>query len=143
MSDVSNQSAIIDEASTWFDLGCALQDAEQPQEALSAFRQAEAIDPNLPFLRPKIAWTHFMLQNFTTALDLYETLVRENPGDGGLWSDLSATAHRCREWDKALTASERAFQLNPNHPAILSNYSIILAEFGRFKRAHHLIARAV
>jgi tetratricopeptide (TPR) repeat protein len=113
MSDVSEQSPVIDEASAWFDLGCALQDAERHQEALSAFRQAEAIDPNLPFLRPRIAWTHFMLQSFTTALDLYETLVRENLGDGGVWSDLSLTAHRCREWDKALAASERAFQLNP------------------------------
>jgi Flp pilus assembly protein TadD len=140
--NVSQQSPVVDQASTWFDLGCTLQNAERPEEALSAFTQAQAIDPDFPFLRRRIAWTHFMLQNFTTALDLYEALVRENPSDGSAWSELSITAHRCRQWDKALAAAERAFKFNPNNPAILNNYSIILEEFRRFKRARHLMDRA-
>jgi tetratricopeptide (TPR) repeat protein len=109
MSNVSEQSSVVDEASTWFDLGCTLQNAERPEEALSAFTQAQAIDPSFPFLRHRIAWTHFMLKNFPTALGLYETLVRENPGDGSAWSDLSITAHRCRQWDKALAAAALTF----------------------------------
>jgi Flp pilus assembly protein TadD len=36
------------DASTWFDLGCALQDAERHAESLSAFEQAQAIDLDFP-----------------------------------------------------------------------------------------------
>ena len=90
MSDVSNQSTIIDEASTWYDLGCALQDAERHQEALSAFRQAEAIDPNFPFLRHKIAAAHFYLQNYSEALQLCEAIVRDTPDNFAAWTDLCA-----------------------------------------------------
>ncbi len=39
------------DASTWFDLGCALQRAERHREALAAYTQAQAIDPNFPTLR--------------------------------------------------------------------------------------------
>jgi tetratricopeptide (TPR) repeat protein len=143
MSKVSEQSPVVDEASTWFDLGCTLQNAERAEEALSAFTQAQALDPDFPFLRRRIAWTHFMLQNYTTALGLYEALVCEAPGDGNAWGELSIAAHRCRQWDKALGAAERAFKFNPNDQAILNNYSIILEEFRRFKRARHLMDRAI
>jgi len=130
-------------ADVWFDLGCELQRLERYQEALSAFEEAQAIDPNYPSLKNRIAFTHWGLKNFSTALDLYEALVRETPGDVGVWVNLSINAFQCRQFDKSLAAAERAFQLNPNNPVQLHAYSIILREFGRFKRALHLLERSV
>jgi tetratricopeptide (TPR) repeat protein len=143
MSGVSKQNSGVGEASTWFDLGCALQDTERHREALSAFRQAEAIDPNLPFLRNKIASAHLSLQSYDEALDLYQAIVRDAPNDVDAWTDLCATAHRLQQWDKSLAAAERAFQINPNHAMQLFNYSTILGEFRRFKKARHLLNRPV
>jgi tetratricopeptide (TPR) repeat protein len=130
-------------ASDWFDLGCELQRAERYQEALSAFEQAQALDPNIPSLKNRIASTHWGLKNHKTALDLYEALVRETPGDVGVWVNLSINAFQCRQFDKSLAAAERAFKLNPNNPVQLHGYSIILREFGRFKQARRLLERSV
>jgi hypothetical protein len=46
MSDVSKESAMVGDASIWFDLGCELQRAQRYQGALSAFEQAQVIDAN-------------------------------------------------------------------------------------------------
>ena len=142
MSDLVNIEATAP-AWDWFELGCELQNAGRHQEALSAFESAKAIDPNIPFLRQKMAFAHSCLRNYTTALDLFETLVRDMPSDVGAWSGLSINAFECRQWDKSLAAAEQAFKLNPNNAAQLHSYSIILREFGRFKRARHLLERAV
>jgi tetratricopeptide (TPR) repeat protein len=119
-----------------------LQDAQRYQEALSAFEQAQAIEPNFPSLRHRIAGAHFLLENCTKALDLYESLVRESPRDVNAWTWLSATLYKCRQWTRSLEAAERAFGINPNDPAQLYHYSLILGEFRRLKRARHLLNRA-
>ena len=49
MSEIEVAESV--DASTWFDLGCALQRAERHREALAAYTQAQAIDPNFPTLR--------------------------------------------------------------------------------------------
>src|ERR1700686_5386490 len=63
----SEQGPVVGEASTWFDLGCALQNGGRYQEALSAFEQAQAIDPNFPALQNKIASAYFPLKNYARA----------------------------------------------------------------------------
>ena len=143
MSDVIEQSPVVSDASTWFDLGCTLQDAEQYQEALSAFTQAQAIDPNYPDLQNRIGAAHFLLQNFTAALDVYEAMVCQAPGDVRGWANLSISAHRRRQWDKSLAAAQRAFEIDPNDSANLYHFGLILREVGRFKRARHLLNRAI
>jgi tetratricopeptide (TPR) repeat protein len=131
------------DASTWFDLGCSLQGAERHAESLSAFERAQAIDPHFPFLRHRTIMAHVFLNHFTCARDMSEALVRDMPRDHNAWTCLCVSAHRCREWDKSLAAVERAFALNSNDHWGLYNYSIILCEFRRFKRARHLMNRAV
>ena len=69
--------------------------------------------------------------------------MRDTPGDIQGWTLISANAYMLRQWDKSLAAAERAFQINPNDSAILDRYSIVLGEFRRFKRARHLLSRAV
>jgi len=126
-----------------FDLGCELQRAERYQEALSALEQAQAIDPNIPYIKHKIALSHLRLRNYTTALALYEAQVQETPNDLDAWVGLSISAFECRQWEKSLAKAEQAFKLNPNNALILHCYSIILREFGHFKRALHLLERSV
>jgi Flp pilus assembly protein TadD len=128
---------------TWFDLGCELQRADRHQEALSAFRQAQAIDSGVPYLKTKIGFEYCMLRDYSAALPIYESQVREVPNDLNAWNGLSFSAHRCRQWDKSLAAAERAFKLNPNNASVLHTFSIILAEFRRFKRARRGLERAV
>jgi hypothetical protein len=134
---------MISEAAAWFDLGCSLQDAQRYQGALEAFEQAQAVDPTFPSLRNRIAWVHLLLGNFTTSLNLSESLVRDTPRDMEAWTLISASAYMLRQWDKSLAAAERAFQINPNDSAQLYRYSLVLGEFGRFKRARYLLNRAV
>jgi hypothetical protein len=69
--------------------------------------------------------------------------VRETPGDVDVWVNLSINAFQCRQFDKSLAAAEQAFKLNPNNPVQLHAYSIILREFGHFKRARRLLERSV
>jgi Flp pilus assembly protein TadD len=131
------------EASTWYDLGCDLQLAQRHQEALAAFTQALEIDPNFPDLRNRIVRAYFFLEDYTEALKLSEALVRDTPRDRSAWTTLGATAYKCRAWDKSLKAAERAFELNPDDPWQLYNFFLVLREFGRFKRARHILNRAV
>ena len=69
--------ALSSEASTCFDLGCELQRAGRHQEALVAFTQALEIDSEFPDLRIRIARAYFFLEDYTTALDRCEDLVRD------------------------------------------------------------------
>jgi tetratricopeptide (TPR) repeat protein len=81
---------------SWFDLGCELQNADRHQEALSAFEQALAIDPGIPYLKNRIAVSHSCLKQYAKSLDIFEALVRENPGDLCAWIGISFNAYRYR-----------------------------------------------
>lgn len=108
-----------------------------------AFTQAQAIDPSLPDLRNRIVWGYFFLADYITALELSEALVRDTPRDINAWTTLGATAYKCREWGKSLKTAERAFELKPDDPWQLYNFFLVLRELGRFKRARHILKRAV
>ena len=66
MSDVSKRNPVIGEASTWFDLGGAIQDAERHQERLSAFTHEQVIDPN-SFPAKQDRCGVFLTTKYTTA----------------------------------------------------------------------------
>jgi tetratricopeptide (TPR) repeat protein len=87
----------------------------------------------------------FRLRTFssgTQELGNYETAF-DSPRDANAWTNLSAAAYRCRQWDQSLLAAQRAFELDSTQPQHLYNLSLILGEFRRFKRARRLMERVV
>jgi tetratricopeptide (TPR) repeat protein len=112
------------DASAWYDLGCAYLRAKQFREALSALEHARGIDPSYTGLRHATLQAHYWLGDYARALELGQVVVRECPKDVGAWILVVLSARFKGEWERALAWAKSAAQLNPASSGALHTLSV-------------------
>ncbi|WCM19997.1 tetratricopeptide repeat protein [Paraburkholderia bryophila] len=123
-------------ALTHFRLGYVLQMANRHGEAIAAYRRALAIEPTLPRLRSNLAGALMLTGGDPREqLALLESAVRDEPGEGDAWTNLT---HACRtgmDLPRALAAGAKAVQCAPLSPLAHNNYALALREAQRWAEA--------
>jgi tetratricopeptide (TPR) repeat protein len=130
-------------AKHWFDLGLALQHSRRAADALAAYRQAQAIDPDYPYLRNNIAAAHIDLDQAQPAIEILEPLVARAPSDGLAWINLGGVYRHTFQLERSVAAFDRALAVAPDNPLGYSNCGLTLKELQRWDDARAMFERAL
>ncbi len=92
--------------------------ASMRREAEAALRLA----PDLPEAHIAMAFVHDRAdQDFPRALAELKLALKDRPNDAELWQQIGYTSRRLGNWNQALTAFEKAAQLNPRNSDVFQD----------------------
>ncbi len=121
-----------------FRIGYTLQMANRNREAIAPYRHALAIDPILPKLRNNLAGALKLTGgDVSEQLALLQGAVRDDPGNGEGWTNLTDASRVNLNLPRALEAGARAVQCAPHSPLAHNNYALALREAQRWDEAEH------
>jgi tetratricopeptide (TPR) repeat protein len=101
--------------------GFALQAAGRLDEALAAYGEALAIDPNDSEAHGLVADVLAGEQKFADAIPHYQQFVAAHPHDGNGWTGLGVALIATGDRTAAIAAFERAVATDPNNPQFKAN----------------------
>jgi Flp pilus assembly protein TadD len=126
-----------------FRLGFALQMANLHREAVAPYRRALAIEPTLPQLRNNLAAALILSGgDLDEQRALLEGAVRDEPGNGDGWINLTNTYRLSMDLPHALEAGARAVHCAPHSPLSHNNYALALREAQRWSEAEQAATTA-
>lgn len=73
--------------------------------------------------------------DLAAASDLYARYLSQVPGDAGQWSNLGVLLRNTGRHAMARRVQQRAFELDPDAPAIRNNYANILSDLGDYEQS--------
>jgi hypothetical protein len=126
----------------WWYLGVAHARQNDYDGAIVAYRQGLAINPSHVKLRWALANAHSNQGRSRESAELLQVLIRENPNDSDLWSDLGYDWAVLGEFDETIAALEQAVKLNPRNRKAWENLSWAYAKFGYPDKSKEVVARA-
>jgi len=116
--------------------GYALQIANLHGEAIAPYRRALAIDPRLPCLRSNLAGALARAGgDANEQIALLESAVRDEPGEGDGWTNLTNAYRANMDLPRALEAGAQAVQCAPHSSLAHNNYALTLREAQRWDDA--------
>jgi tetratricopeptide (TPR) repeat protein len=126
-----------------FRIGYTLQMANRHREAIAPYRRALAIDPALPLLRNNLAGALKLTGgDVSEQLALLQGAVRDDPGNGEGWTNLTDVYRMSLDLPNTLEAGARAVQVAPLSPLAHNNYALALREAQRWTEAEQAATTA-
>ncbi|WP_028229660.1 tetratricopeptide repeat protein [Paraburkholderia ferrariae] len=116
-----------DYAEGWFWNGYARQESGKLEQALDAYRRCARSLPRRPMLRNNMAAAYLCLGEYALAQALLEEAIGEEPANALVWTNLAAARLKQGDVEQALTAVERALELDPDYPLAQQAHSSVLA----------------
>ncbi len=105
----------------WYNLGVALTECDQLEEAEKAYDEALAIDSMVFEVWYNKGNVLYMLADFKGARKCYERALELEPEDAECWNNLGNTFSRLGEGRKAMEAYTHALALRPDYAEALYN----------------------
>lgn len=105
----------------WYNLGFALMELDQEEEAVKAFDEGLAIDSMIFELWFNKGTALYHLADFKGAIDCYEKALELQPEDAEVWNNLGNCYSRLAEGKKAIEAYTRAVALKPDYAEAFYN----------------------
>ena len=139
-STEDEQSAVVDaapstSAESWWEKGCALEEAGQLHEAADAYRAAlyhGGPDANICF---NLANVLFELGSFGQAAERYRQVVELDHQHAEAWNNLGNTLLELGQTEDAFTSYEQAIRVAPSFAGAHYNLADALEQQGRFSEA--------
>jgi Flp pilus assembly protein TadD len=116
-------------------LGVALYQKGQPDEAIPLFREAKRLNPRDPEGHHNLGLALAMKGQFDEAIEQFEEAIRCNPGNGQLHSDLGNALVGKGQIDDAIRQYQEAIRLNPDCAEAHFNLGIALVGKGQIDDA--------
>jgi len=110
--------------------------------AIDANRQGLAVNPSHFKMRWAMANSFQKLGQHRESVELVQVLIREQPGDARLWTDLGYDWAELGEYDESVAALEKAVELDPNYRLAWQNLIWAYAKFGYPDKSKDAVARA-
>jgi aspartyl/asparaginyl beta-hydroxylase (cupin superfamily) len=108
---------------------------QRTAEALGAFQEAEALQPNHPLVLHEKGRRRLLAGDASAAVPIFEQLVRVAPGQVNFWMSLAAALRRLGRAEEEMAALEKALALSPTHPVVLLQKGALLDLMGRPRAA--------
>lgn len=105
----------------WYNLGYALTETEEFEEAVKAYDEALAIDNFIFEIWFNKGAALYALKDFEKAKDCYEEALDINPDDAEAWNNLGNCLSRLAEGPAAIEAYTRAVALKPDYAEAFYN----------------------
>lgn len=98
----------------WWYLGTANMQLGSLGEAETSFKRALAISPMYFNARWSLAAVYLKTNRTADARPILQELVRERPGEPGVWNDLGVAMDNSGEFDEAVAAYTKSVELQPD-----------------------------
>jgi tetratricopeptide (TPR) repeat protein len=105
----------------WYNLGYALTEAEEYEEAVKAYDEALAIDNFIFEIWFNKGAALYAMSDFEAARDCYEEALEINPDDAEAWNNIGNCHSRLTDGEAALEAYTRAVALKPDYAEAFYN----------------------
>jgi tetratricopeptide (TPR) repeat protein len=105
----------------WYNLGYALSETEEYEEAVKAYDEALAIDNFIFEIWFNKGAALYALKDFENARDCYEEALDINPDDAEAWNNLGNCLSRLAEGPAAIEAYTRAVAIKPDYAEAFYN----------------------
>ena len=146
MSIASYQRAIEADpqvAQSHFNLGIALQQAGQPEEAVDAYRRATELEPNVAARHRALASALDATGRYEEALEAIGTALTLDQADAGSHTTHGIILDKLGRGSEAVLAFREASRLDPSNHVYLANLGTVLYRLGRYDEAVAPIRQAV
>jgi hypothetical protein len=124
----------------WY-LGSARHHQGNYSGAIEANRQGLVVNPSHFKMRWAMANSYQELGQHRESVQLVQGLIREQPGDARLWTDLGYDWAQLGEYNESVAALEKAVQLDPNYRLAWQNLVWAYAKFGYPDKSKDALAR--
>ncbi len=122
------------EISFW-NLGFAFRDSGRPDDALAAFDQAIALNPNLARVHYGKGLALSDLGRWMESIVEFQSALTLDPKYVPPHANLSYVFQKLGEYDKAVTEAQTAIQLDPQYAPAYNNLGVSYAYLGKMEEA--------
>lgn len=74
--------------------------------------------------------------NYDRAIPLLENVVARDPGNADAWNYLGFSHRKLKDYEKSLTAYEKALSINPRHKGALEYLGELYVQTGKIEKAN-------
>jgi tetratricopeptide (TPR) repeat protein len=131
------------EARELMDKGYSLTELGRFAEALDAYDQAIALQPNYAWAWARKGRTLRLLNRYEEALACFNKSLEIEPNYAWAWRGKGMILERLDRWEEALLAHERAAEINPSDAWHWCNQADVLQHLKRTSEALPLLEKAV
>jgi len=124
-----------DDAGAHNNLGSALQDRGEIEDAVKSYRRAIKLKPDFAMAHSNLGNAQTVLGQLEGALASYRRVVELEPGFAEAHNDLGNLSTALGLYDKAQTSYRRAVELKPDFAEAYSNLGNVLNELGLYDEA--------
>ena len=110
-----------------YNLGLAFRQKGYYNEALKEYRLALERGEDRRLTLQAMAELHLLKHDFTPALELYDTLLREVPDSPKLWNERGVVLHQSGRTDDALASYRQAVEVDPRYVLAWNNLGVVQA----------------
>ena len=110
-----------------YNLGLAFRQKGYYVEALREYRLALERGEDRRMVLQAMAEVHLLRRDFPSALELYETLIREVTDSPKLWNERGVVLHQAGRVDEALISYRQAAETDPKYALAWNNCGVALA----------------
>ncbi|HVH68040.1 MAG TPA: tetratricopeptide repeat protein [Gemmatimonadales bacterium] len=110
-----------------YNLGLAFRQKGYYAEALREYRLALERGEDRRLTLQAMAELHLLKHDFSAALDLYDTLLREVPDSPKLWNERGVVLHQAGRRDEALASYRQAVEVDPKYVLAWNNLGVVQA----------------
>ncbi len=111
--------------------------------ARAAFEQATRAAPSFSYALSEYSKFEFQIGHRGSALALAQRAVEASPNNYHPWLGLGITLKKCRRYEKAIEALQKAKELNPNHLPIYNELGSVFTFVGEYQKAHDQFTQAL
>jgi len=123
------------EARIWCEKANRLLASDKLQEALEAYREALAIEPDLPEAHDGMGNVLYDMGQYQTAVESFARAVQTKPGFPEAYKSMGDALFKLRRYEDALAAYRRAGALHPGDEDIHFNMGVTLGMLARYEEA--------
>ena len=120
---------------TWFHLGNAHYEAGQQDDAVVAYEQALALDPNYFKALVNMALMLDDLRQYAKAIETLERAAKIDSTSADVWSHLGNTYYAQDKQAEGVNYYRKALRLNPDAAHALYSMGVAFADAGMFREA--------
>ncbi len=127
---------IYPDAHAYYNLGLAYQGKKFFDKAISSYKKALNLDPNMADAWVNLGIIFFKNEMQTDdALKCFKEALRIKPNHTEAYNNLGIILRQKGQLEEATECYQKAIQLNPEYPDVLLNLAIVLQESGKLEEA--------
>jgi tetratricopeptide (TPR) repeat protein len=123
------------EARLWCEKANRLLASDKLQEALEAYREALAIEPDLPEAHDGMGNVLYDMGQYQPAVESFARAVQTKPGFPEAYKNMGDALFKLKRYEDALAAYRRAGALRPGDEDIHFNMGVTLGMLARYEEA--------